>query len=262
MASDEFETELDAHREQVERPLWRLFRAYTPGHADWLAVGLTTSVLAYGTVLVTPIVLGTTIDAVFAQESAYALPLVPDAWLPADRTAQFWFSTGGVAAALLGGAVLRWVRGVAINYFAHGVMYAIRVDAYEKMQRLDMTFFDNKETGEVMSILNNDTSNLEVFFDNALGDSVRIGVIVVGVTTALLYTNRQLALITLGAVPLLVGFTWWFMPVTVRPSGTSTPASRTGSAASNSSRPPVQRTMRTTASAASRGTSSTRIWTC
>jgi ATP-binding cassette subfamily B protein len=211
--SDEFDTELGAYREQVERPLWRLFRAYTPDHVLWLTVGLLTSVLAYGTVLVTPIVLGTTIDAVFTQEGAYALPLVPDAWLPGRQEAQFWFSTGVVAAALLGGAVLQWVRGVAINYFAHGVMYAIRVDAYEKMQRLDMTFFDNKETGEVMSILNNDTSNLETFFDNALGDSVRIGVIVVGVTTALLYTNRQLALVTLGAVPLLVGFTWWFMRV-------------------------------------------------
>ncbi|MFC6837977.1 ABC transporter ATP-binding protein [Halomarina ordinaria] len=211
--SDEFETELDAYRERVEHPLWRLFRTYTPDHALWLAVALVTSVVAYGTVLVTPIVLGTTIDAVFAEESAYALPLVPEAWLPDERTAQFWLSTVVVGTALLGGAVIQWVRGVAINYFAHGVMYAIRVDAYEKMQRLDMTFFDNKETGEVMSILNNDTSNLEVFFDNALGDSVRIGVIVVGVTTALLYTNAHLALITLGAVPLLVGFTWWFMRV-------------------------------------------------
>jgi len=211
--SEGFETELDAYRDRVERPLWRLFRAYAPGKALWLTVGLVTSVLAYGTLLVTPIVLGTTIDAVFTQESAYALPLVPEAWLPTDRTAQFWFSTAVVGGALLGGAVLQWVRGVAINFFAHGVMYEIRVDAYEKMQRLDMTFFDNKETGEVMSILNNDTSNLETFFDNALGDSVRIGVIVVGVTAALLYTNRQLALVTLGAVPLLVGFTWWFMRV-------------------------------------------------
>ena len=214
MASEEeFETELDAYRERVDHPIWRLFRAYTPGHTTWLVVGLTTSILAYGTLLVTPIVLGTTIDAVFTGESAYALPLVPEAWLPTGQEAQFWFSAAVVGGALLGGAVLQWVRGVAINYFAHGVMYAIRVDAYEKMQRLDMTFFDNKETGEVMSILNNDTSNLETFFDNALGDSVRIGVIVVGVTTALLYTNWQLALVTLGAVPLLVGFTWWFMRV-------------------------------------------------
>jgi ATP-binding cassette subfamily B protein len=213
MATEGFETELDAYRERVERPLWRLFRAYVSGKMTWLAVALLTSILAYGTLLVTPIVLGTTIDAVFTGESAYALPFVPGAWLPTEPAGQFWLSAAVVGGALLGGAVLQYVRGVAINVFAHGVMYEVRVEAYRKMQRLDMTFFDNKETGEVMSILNNDTSNLETFFDNAVGDSVRIGVIVGGVTTALLYTNWQLALVTLGAVPLLVGFTWWFMRV-------------------------------------------------
>jgi hypothetical protein len=116
-------------------------------------------------VLVTPIVLGPTIDAVFTGESAYGLPFVPDAWLPTDPAAQFRLSTAVVGVALLGGALLQWVRGVAMNYFAHGVVYAIRVDAYEKMQRPDMTFFDDKETGEVMSILDNDTSNLETLFD-------------------------------------------------------------------------------------------------
>jgi ATP-binding cassette subfamily B protein len=205
--------ELEAAQATVSRPLVRLTRRYGADEWRWLAVGLLTSVLAYGTVLVTPLVLGTTIDALFTGESAYRLPFVPAAWLPADETGQFWLSAAIVGAALGGGAVLQWVRGVSMNYFAHGVMYAVRVDAYEKMQRLDMTFFDNKETGEIMSILNNDTSNLEVFFDNALGDTVRIGVIVVGVTVALLYTNAQLALVTLGAVPLLVGFTWWFIRV-------------------------------------------------
>jgi ATP-binding cassette subfamily B protein len=211
--TDELETALDKYRERIDRPLWRLFTSYGPGKAVWLIIGLVTSILAYGTVLVTPIVLGTTIDAVFTQQSAYALPFVPDAWLPTARSGQFWLSAAVVGGALFGGALLQWVRGVSINIFAHGIMYAIRVDAYEKMQRLDMPFFDNKETGEIMSILNNDTSNLETFFDNALADSVRIGVIVTGVTVALLYTNAQLALVTLGAVPLLVGFTWWFMRV-------------------------------------------------
>jgi ATP-binding cassette subfamily B protein len=208
-----FETALDASREAVSKPLVRLFRTYAPGERWWLVLGVVTSVVAYGTVLVTPIVLGTTIDAVFTGESAYTLPLVPAGWLPTDPTAQFWLSAAIVGVALGGGALLQWVRGVAMNYFAHGVMYAIRVDAYGKMQRLDMTFFDNKETGEVMSILNNDTSNLETLFDNALGDSVRIAVIVVGITATLVYTNLQLAVVTLGAVPLLVGFTWWFMRV-------------------------------------------------
>ncbi|MEY7849965.1 ABC transporter ATP-binding protein [Natrarchaeobius sp. A-rgal3] len=210
---ESLETELDVYRDRVEKPLWRLFGTYGRGEWRWLAVGLITSVFTYAALLVTPVVLGTTIDAVFTRESAYALPLVPEAWLPADRTDQFRLSATVIGVALLGGAILQWIRGVATNYFAHGVMYAIRVDAYEKMQRLDMTFFDNKETGEVMSILNNDTGNLEVFFDNALGDSVRIGVIVIGITVVLLYTNWQLALVTLGAVPLLAGFTWWFIRV-------------------------------------------------
>jgi ATP-binding cassette subfamily B protein len=211
--AEPFETELDAYRDRVSKPLLRLFRAYAPGEHWWLVLGLLTSVLAYGTVLVTPLVLGTTIDAVFTGEGTYALPLVPDASLPTDPTAQFRLSATVVGVALLGGALLQWVRGVAMNYFAHGVMFTIRTDAYEKMQRLDMTFFDNRETGEIISILNNDTNNLEVLFDNALGDSVRIGVIVFGVTGALLYTNWQLALVTLGVVPLLVGFTWWFVRV-------------------------------------------------
>ncbi|SIS13909.1 ABC transporter ATP-binding protein [Natronorubrum thiooxidans] len=212
-SEEAFETELDAYRDRVSKPLLRLFSAYGLDEWRWLVLGLVVSVLTYGAVLVTPLVLGTTIDAVFTGEAAYALPFVPSAWLPTEPATQFWLSATIVGVALGGGAVLQWVRGVAINFFAHGVMYAIRVDAYEKMQRLDMTFFDNKETGEIMSILNNDTGNLEVFFDNALGDSVRIGVIVIGITAALFYTNWQLALITLGAVPLLVGFTWWFVRV-------------------------------------------------
>jgi len=137
------ETALDAAQKRVSRPLLRLFRSYGRLEWRWLALGLVTSALAYGSVLVTPIVLGTTIDAVFTVESAYRLPLVPTAWLPAEPAGQFWLSVAIVGVALGGGAVLQWVRGVAMNYFAHGVMYAIRTDAYERMQRLDMAFFDS-----------------------------------------------------------------------------------------------------------------------
>lgn len=176
---------IDDYREQVTGPLRRLFREYGHFHARWLGLGLLASIVTHAATLVTPIVIGTTIDAVFTGESEYALPLVPQPWLPTEPAAQFWLSAGLVGTALLLSALLAWVRGVAMNFFAHGVMFSIRTDAYEKMQRLDMTFFDNKETGEIMSILNNDTSNLEIFLDNALSESVRIGVLVVGITSLL-----------------------------------------------------------------------------
>jgi ABC-type multidrug transport system fused ATPase/permease subunit len=42
-----------------------------------------------------------------------------------------------------------------------------------------------------------------------LGVEVRVRI----TTVALLYTNWQLAVVTLAVVPLLVGFTWWFIRV-------------------------------------------------
>nr|WP_282594392.1 ABC transporter transmembrane domain-containing protein [Halorientalis brevis] len=106
------------------------------------------SIGTHAATLVTPLVIGTAIDAVFTCESEYALPLVPQTWLPTEAAAQFWRSTGLAGTALLLSALLAWVCGVAMNFFAHGVMFGIRTDADEKIQRLDMTFFDNKETGE------------------------------------------------------------------------------------------------------------------
>ncbi|MFC6723364.1 ABC transporter ATP-binding protein [Halobium palmae] len=211
--TDQSDLGLGPYRDRVTRPLTRLFDEYGRPESRWLTIGLVASLVGHAVTLVTPLVLGTTIDAVFNETSEYALPLVPSTWLPTEATTQFWLSVALIGGALAASALLAWVRGVAMNFFAHEVMFTIRTDAYAKMQRLDMTFFDNKETGEIMSILNNDTQNLEIFLDNAVSDSVRIVVIVGGVTAALVYTNWQLALVTLVAVPLLVAFTRWFMRV-------------------------------------------------
>ncbi|WP_128477219.1 ABC transporter ATP-binding protein [Halorussus pelagicus] len=208
---DEDGSPLDFEQANVSRPLSRLCVRYGRPKARWLAVGLLASVVSHGAALVVPFVLGTTIDAVFNQQAAYALPLVPQSWLPTSAHGQFRLSATLVGGALVLSALSAWVRGFAMNYFAHDVMLDIRTDAYEKLTDLDMSFFDDAETGELMSILNNDTTNLELFLDNALRESVRIGVMVLGITGLLVYLNRQLAAITLAVVPLLAGFTWWFV---------------------------------------------------
>jgi hypothetical protein len=66
-------TEVGAYHDRVDRRLWRRFRTSAPGMAVLLAIGLVTSVLADGTLLVTPIVLGTTINAVFAVDRRWVV---------------------------------------------------------------------------------------------------------------------------------------------------------------------------------------------
>ncbi|WP_424004768.1 ABC transporter ATP-binding protein [Haloarcula salina] len=217
MSGDETWSEgIEAYRDESRRPLVRLYDQYGRAESRILAVGLIASILSYAAALVTPVVLGTTIDAVFTGESEYTLPLVPTTWVPPEPAGQFWISVSLVGIALALTTVMAWVRGVAMNHFAHSVMLKIRVDAYKHLQQLDMSFFDTQETGELMSVLNNDTTNLERFLDNAIRESVRVGVTVTGITALLLYMNWQLAFVTLLIVPVLVGFTWWFM-ITIEP---------------------------------------------
>ncbi|USZ70453.1 ABC transporter ATP-binding protein [Natronosalvus halobius] len=211
--STEDETPFDAYREHVDRPLWRLFREYGPGRLGWFSVGMVANFLARMASLVPPLVLGAAIDAVFVGEGDYSLPVVPNAWLPTESLEQFWFSITAIAGAFVAVALFTWIYGVSANLFAHSVMHAVRVDCFRKMQNLDMTFFDDKQTGEVMAVLNNDTQNLERFLDNALMNSARLLVMVGGIAGVLFYLNWQLAAVTLVAVPVMFVFTLWFMRV-------------------------------------------------
>jgi len=210
MAADD-RNAFEVYRDRVDRPLLRLFREYGAAEVHWLAIGMAANVVARVAGLVPPVVLGVAIDAVFTGSGPYTLPLVPDAWLPTAGPAQFRLSVVLIVGSFLVTGVFTWIYGIAANNFAHRVMHAVRTDSFDRMQRLDMTFFDDKQTGEVMSVLNNDASNLEVFLDNALQNSARLGVMVVGIAGVLFYYNYELAVVTLSAIPVMILFTLWFM---------------------------------------------------
>ncbi|NGM68137.1 ABC transporter ATP-binding protein [Natronolimnobius sp. AArcel1] len=215
MSTTEDETPFDAYREDVDRPLTRLFREYAPGYLGYFSVGMVANFIARMASLVPPLILGTAIDAIFVEPNteAFDLPLVPNAVLPTTEIGQFEFSVMAIVFAFLAVAVFTWIYGVTANLFAHSVMHTVRVDSFEKMQQLDMAFFDEKQTGEVMAVLNNDTQNLEMFLDNAIMNAARLILMVGGITAVLFYLNWQLAFVTLFAVPAMVVFTLWFMRV-------------------------------------------------
>ncbi|GAB3687494.1 ABC transporter ATP-binding protein [Salinarchaeum chitinilyticum] len=211
MATAAEESVFERYRDQVDRPLSRLFKEYGVPELRWFSIGMVANVIARSASLLPPLVLGVAIDAVFVGDSQYTLPLLPQAWVPGSQSGQFWFSAALIVGAFVVTGVFTWVYGVAANIFAHRVMHEVRTDTFARMQRLDMPFFDDKQTGEVMSVLNNDASNLEVFLDNALQNSARLGVMLLGIAALLFYINPQLALVTLTVIPVMIGFTLWFM---------------------------------------------------
>ena len=76
-----------------------------------------------------------------------------------------------------------------------------------------MDFFNEMQTGELMSILSNDTNRLEQFLDSMVGEAIQLGVLILGTATIFAWVNPQLAAVTLVVLPIAGAFTYWFMRV-------------------------------------------------
>ncbi|MFD1645363.1 ABC transporter ATP-binding protein [Haloarchaeobius litoreus] len=211
---DDEDDTFEEQRERVDRPMVRLFREY--GREHWLAIvgGVVMGLAAHTMALLPTYVLAETIDAVFLQtKPQYSLPLVPQAVVPGSRTGQFWFSVGLVGLTYVCSTVFTWLMGLGLNSFAQSVQHTVRADSYDAMQRLDYEFFADKQTGELMSVLNNDVNRLEQFLNGGLFIATML-VVNVGVTAVLLaYLQWQLAILTMVTVPLIGYFTYKFVQI-------------------------------------------------
>jgi len=219
MSSVEWEEDdpFEEQREKIENPMKRLFLAYGRDYLPQVSVGVFASVFARLLDLLPPLMLGIAIDAVFYEDALFSeqIPLVvlPDAWLPTGQTEQFWFTIIVIGAAFGIGAGFHWIRNWGFNAFAQNIQHDVRTDTYDKMQRLNMEFFSDKQTGEMMSILSNDVNRLERFLNDGMNSLFRLSVMVLGIGVLLFWINWQLALVALLPVPVIAGFTYLFIRI-------------------------------------------------
>ena len=224
--TDEEDDPFEEQREKVENPMKRLFLEYGSENRFAFVAGIVASVFARVLNLLPPIILGVAIDALFGEESgqipyaealASQIPLVSESFAssvtPAGPNGQFWFSVGVVAAAFGFGAAFHWARNWGWNSFAQNIQHSVRTDTYDKMQRLNMDFFADKQTGEMMSILSNDVNRLERFLNDGMNSAFRLGVMVLAIAAILFSTNWQLALVAMVPVPLIAAFTYKFVEI-------------------------------------------------
>jgi len=199
-------------RDRVDRPMRRLFGEYGRENAFQFAVGFVSSVAARLLDLLPPLLLALAIDAIFGNQP-YSLLFVPAAWVPESQVGQLWLTISIIAGAFLVGAAFHWTRNWGWNSFAQNIQHDVRTDTYDKMQRLNMDFFADKQTGELMSILSNDVNRLERFLNDGMNSLFRLSIMVVGIAGILLFMNWQLALVALVPVPLIAFFTKTFIEI-------------------------------------------------
>ncbi|MCU4802633.1 ABC transporter ATP-binding protein/permease [Halobacteria archaeon HArc-gm2] len=206
----------DDVRERVDHPMRRLFEEY--GSDNWVAfaVGFLGSVAARLLDLLPPVLLGIAIDATFEDARPFSLGPIPLYEYAPEPESQVILATAIIAGAFLLGAGFHWIRNWGWNSFAQHIQHAVRTDTYDQMQRLNMDFYADKQTGEMMSVLSNDVNRLERFLNDGMNSAFRLAVMVLGISAILFWYNWQLALVTLVVVPAIAFFTYRFIK-TIQP---------------------------------------------
>ncbi|MCL1863951.1 MAG: ABC transporter ATP-binding protein/permease [Defluviitaleaceae bacterium] len=119
----------------------------------------------------------------------------------ADEALRLGLILGGV---YLLQAICAYIRSYFTHYAAWHFVADLRTRVYATLQRLSMKFYHDKQTGQIMSRVVNDTNNIEVLIAHAVPDILVNLAILIGVAIILFAINPLLAALSLLAMPILL----------------------------------------------------------
>ncbi len=115
---------------------------------------------------------------------------------------------GVLTAVLVGLYLLRILFRFLSNFLAHKAAWYLvgdlRTRTYDKLERMHLGYFHDKQTGDLMSRVVNDTRDFELLYAHMIPESITNLVTFLGVLAVLLTINPKLALITCAPIPLIL----------------------------------------------------------
>mgnify|MGYP000914143983 CR=1 FL=1 len=113
-------------------------------------------------------------------------------------------------------AGLQFLRSYMSHVAGWGVVADARREIYAHLQRLSLRFYEDKQTGDLMSRMVNDSDMFETLIAHAIPDTLVNVLMLIGVVVVLVSMNAQLMLLSLIPVPFIVlaarGFTKYVRP--------------------------------------------------
>jgi ATP-binding cassette subfamily B protein len=92
----------------------------------------------------------------------------------------------------------------------------LTLKVYDKLEQLSLRYYQDKQTGELMSRLINDTRQFELLIAHSIPDLASNLIVVIGVCIMMFIINTNLAIITLIPVPIVI-FAGWLYSKKVAP---------------------------------------------
>lgn len=187
-----------------QSPLRRLWQ-YAAGHRRAIVVATLYSILNKIFDLAPPALIGVAVDVVVnRQDSFLSTAGIAD---PADQLLL-----------LAGLTVLAWGLESIFDYLmqlswrnlAQTLQHELRVDTYNHVQELEMAYFEDRSTGGLMAILNDDINQLERFLDTGANDIIQVITTVVVIGGIFVVASPEVAWMALLPMPIVIWGSLWF----------------------------------------------------
>ncbi len=184
--------------EQKSHPLSRLWNYAVP-HRRTMVLASVYSILNKIFDLAPPMLIGAAVDVVVQQQDSLI--------------AKFGIvDTGSQLIALAGVTVAIWVFESTFQYLyqvawrnlAQTIQHDLRIDTYDHVQHLKLAYFEDRSTGGLLSVLNNDINQLELFLNVGVNDIWQVVTTVIVIGGIFFYTAPNVAWMAMLPMPFII----------------------------------------------------------
>ena len=149
--------------------------------------------------LAPPLLIGLAVDVVVLRENSYLAGLgYSDPWTQLILLSVLTFVIWGLE------SLFEYFYGVLWRNLAQTVQHELRLDTFNPVQKQGMGWFDERQKGDILAILNDDINQLERFLDKGANDLLQVSTTVLVVGAVFLFISWEVAMLAIIPIPLIV----------------------------------------------------------
>jgi ATP-binding cassette subfamily B protein len=181
-----------------EGPFKRLL-IYTRSHRSTIRLASLCSITNKIWDLAPPLLIGLAVDVVVLKEDSWIASFgLIDPWHQLVFLSILTFAIWGLE------SLFEYFYGILWRNLAQTVQHELRLDTFDHVQRQGMGWFDERQKGDVLAILNDDVNQLERFLDKGANDLLQVSTTVVVVGSVFLLISWKVALFAVLPIPIIV----------------------------------------------------------
>ena len=179
-------------------PFKRLLRYMAP-HRGTIRLATFCSILNKIWDLAPPLLIGLAVDVVVLREESFLAGLgYENPWHQLILLSVLTFVIWGLE------SLFEYFYGILWRNLAQTVQHELRLETFAHVQKQGMGWFDERQKGDILAILNDDINQLERFLDKGANDFLQVATTVVVVGAVFLAISWKVALFAVLPIPIIV----------------------------------------------------------